>query len=91
MPNKAKNQLQDLSIAYKMTKTELSLFKHQVDKVSALHVSNPKQHPLTPDKLRTFKGYEDISDEEAHDLIRQFDYVSRIFVAFHDKFTKLCA
>ena len=69
----------------------IELFKQEIDKVPTLQVSNPQQHPLTPDKLRTFKGYEDISDEEAHDLIRQFDYVSRIFVAFHDKITKLCA
>lgn len=56
-----------------------------------LPLTNPKKQPLTSEILRTFSGHENLSDQEAEHLILQYDYVSRIFIVFHERFKELCA
>lgn len=43
--------------------------KHQITE----DLLNPEGKPLTIEKLRTFEGFETISDQEAEDIINQIN------------------
>jgi hypothetical protein len=70
---------------------ESQQLQHALKQLPDLPLTNPKKQPLTPDTLRTFSGHETLSDQEAENLIQQYDYVSRIFIVFHERFKELCA
>ncbi len=46
---------------------------------------NPKKEPLTIEKLRTFKGFEDMSDEEVNMYIDTIDRYLRIVLDVRGK------
>jgi|GEM_PF-1471861 hypothetical protein len=43
---------------------------------------NPKKEALTIENLRTFEGFENVSDEEAMEIIRTIDTLCRIVQAY---------
>lgn len=42
--------------------------------------TNPKKEPLTIEKLRTFKGLENLSDEEAQEMLFQIEALCAILM-----------
>lgn len=43
---------------------------------------NPKKEPLTKEKLRTFKGYENLSDEEISEVLFSIQSFSNILYEY---------